>query len=269
MEKLYKKLNYSLFLGLIIACAACRKADNAPAPVKSDTVRNIQKSQVDTIPTPVAKPDTTTKVIVVLGSSTAAGWGPSKPDSSWVNRLQKRFDTDKKKARIINLALGGFTTYQMMPNGFNTPSGRPQPDINRNVTKALLLHPDMILINMPTNDIANNYSDEEIMANFQTVVKLIADSKTDYILTGTQPRNFAWPDQCQHLKTLDDKLVSTFKGHVNSILTKLSTPAYTILDKYSAGDGVHLNDKGHAVIYESFVKFFQSKNLLDYKVVRL
>src|SRR6476469_6554639 len=78
--------------------------------------------------------------LVVLGSSTAAGTGASVPDSAWVNRLQAEYAknrNDNQDTTIINLAVGGYVTYKVMPNDYVTPAGKPAADTARNVTKAL------------------------------------------------------------------------------------------------------------------------------------
>jgi acyl-CoA thioesterase-1 len=270
MGKLYKKLGYSFIIITMTLVSACKKGGNEATINAADSVRNVKTNHIDTLP-PTATPpaDTANKIVVVLGSSTAAGNGASKPDSAWVNRLQSRMIADQKNTKVINLAYPGYTTYQVMPNSFAWPVGRPSTDRNRNITKALTLHPDLIIINLPTNDIAGNYSDAEIMSNYQAVVKIMNDAKIDYIITGTQPRNFPSTDQRMRLKTLNDQIIQNFSGHVNSYLAKLSTSTYSILDIYSAGDGVHVNDKGHRIIYESFIKWLQYKNLLGYKRVVL
>jgi len=48
--------------------------------------------------------------IVVLGSSTAAGIGPSSIDSSWVNRLNQNLKNLDSTYKIVNLAVGGFSS---------------------------------------------------------------------------------------------------------------------------------------------------------------
>lgn len=58
------------------------------------------------------------KHIVVLGSSTAAGTGTTNPDSAWVNRFRNYFVAQDSSFRVINLAVGGYTTYHIMPTGF-------------------------------------------------------------------------------------------------------------------------------------------------------
>src|SRR5436305_14995707 len=98
------------------------------------------------------------KKIVILGSSTAAGNGASTYDSSWARRLYFEFNkntSDGVDTIIVNLAYPGFVTYQAMPTDFVLPANRvscPQ-DTARNVTTALSLSTDIIIIRISSNDV--------------------------------------------------------------------------------------------------------------------
>ena len=48
--------------------------------------------------------------LVVLGSSTASGSGPSTPDSAWVNRYRNYLQDINPLNQVTNLAIGGTTT---------------------------------------------------------------------------------------------------------------------------------------------------------------
>jgi len=194
-----------------------------------------------------------TPTFVILGSSTAAGDGANPIDSSWVKRMTATINKDTTKANVINLASAGYVTYQAMPTGSRTAS-RPDPDTTRNITKALSYKPALVIIAFPSNDIANNYSDEEIMGNYARMTHMLDSAKVQYIVGGTQPRNFATADQKTRLKTLNDKIISAYNIHVDESLDQLSNPDYSIKTIYSAGDGIHLNNAGHNVIYVATMK---------------
>ena len=67
-------------------------------------------------------PDTTSHKLVVLGSSTAAGVGASSVDSGWVKRYRNYLFEKNTTINVINLAVGGYTTYDIMPNRFYSTS---------------------------------------------------------------------------------------------------------------------------------------------------
>src|SRR5438552_2619057 len=48
-------------------------------------------------------------LIVVLGSSTAAGTGPKDPKNAWVSRYQAHLATQYPNVTLVNLAVGGYT----------------------------------------------------------------------------------------------------------------------------------------------------------------
>ncbi len=219
-----KILKLTAFAAAIVCCASC------------------QKTPKYTAPQPVVIPK-----IVILGSSSAAGEGANPIDSAWAFRLQLTINQNGTKATFTNLAYAGYVTYQAMPTGY-TVAGRPAPDTARNITKALSLHPTLVMISFPSNDIADNYTDDEIMNNFAVMTHMLDSAKVQYIVFGTQPRNFPDSTQRMRLKTLDDKIVAAYPINVNDFLAALSTSSYDINPIYSAGDGIHLNNSGHCLI---------------------
>jgi acyl-CoA thioesterase-1 len=208
--------------------------------------------------------DLDTEKIIVLGSSTAAGMGASIRDSAWVNRLQAKLIGDHKKVKVINLACGAYTTYQILPSNSVIIAQKPVPDTARNITKALSFKPSLVLINMPSNDIATGYSDDEILDNYKSITAILDIEHIPYILTGTQPRNFLSEQQRLRLKTLNSKLQLLYNNSLNDYLEDLSTTTWGIRDEYSAGDGIHLNNKGHYIIYQSFANHQIFKKVFKY-----
>jgi lysophospholipase L1-like esterase len=137
-----------------------------------------------------------------------------------------------------------------MPTGFSAAS-RPTPDTAHNITKALSLKPTLVLISFPTNDIAANYTDDEILSNYAKITQLLDAANVRYVVYGTQPRNFPTAAQRLRLKTFNDKAKAVYTTHYNDFLDQLSNPDYSIKTVYSAGDGIHLNNAGHTVIYNA------------------
>jgi hypothetical protein len=127
---------------------------DAPAP--PDMTRDLG-------PPPVPK-------IVVLGSSTAFGMGPLEVSNTWVNRYRRYLSQTYPGLIVDNLAEPGYTTYHIQPSGDEPPAGRPAPDSTKNITAALGLGPVAIIINLPSNDQANDYGAWEQAANYKRVV---------------------------------------------------------------------------------------------------
>lgn len=185
--------------------------------------------------------------IVVLGSSTAAGSGPSVPDSTWVNRYRNFLQDLNPGNEVINLAVGGYNTYRIMPTGFIPPSSRPNPDVVRNITAALDEFPDAIIVNMPSNDVASNYTYTEQMFNLDTIVQIANAASVPIWICTTQPRNFSTA-QAQLQWDLKDSILAQFSPYAIDFWTGIATPSNFIDPLYDSGDGVHLNDAGHNIM---------------------
>jgi acyl-CoA thioesterase I len=206
------------------------------------------KSHVEPIPN-------TKKVVVILGSSTAYGTGASPIDSSWVNLLRYSFNNEKKDVTVYNLALGGFTTYNIMPKEIGVVTNRPLYDTSRNVDKALSLKPDFIIISLPSNDIANEYSDQEILHNYSVITSLIKKVNIPFIITSTQPRNLTSSAARMRLQAFNLNLLNLFPENVLNYYDSLTDfPSLNIKRDLDAGDGIHLNNKGHSIIFMEFKK---------------
>ncbi|NVK63898.1 MAG: T9SS type A sorting domain-containing protein [Flavobacteriales bacterium] len=185
--------------------------------------------------------------IVVLGSSTAAGSGVSTADSAWVNRYRNHLQSINPANEVINLAVGGYNTYRIMPTGFTPPPGRPNPDVARNITAALAESPDAIIVNMPSNDVAAGFSYSEQMFNLDTVVQIATAASVPIWICTTQPRNFS-AAQAQLQSDLKDSILVQFAPNTIDFWTTIATPTNTIEPFYDSGDGVHLNDAGHDLL---------------------
>lgn len=193
------------------------------------------------------------KVVVVLGSSTAAGTGASKVDSSWVGRYRKYMLSKDPDSYLVNLAVGGYTSYDVMPSYFIAPVGKPSPKVENNITKALSFKPWAILINLPSNDANMNYTIEEQIFNLKSIINEALNYKTKVWITTTQPRNFSSQIQRNNLIEMKDSIKSIFKLNSVDVFTSLANADGTIKSIYNSGDGIHLNDAGHKIIFDKFV----------------
>lgn len=190
------------------------------------------------------------KNILILGSSTAAGTGPSNPDSAWVNRFRKYVVGLDSAYRVINLAVGGYSTYQVMPTGFIPPVNRPYPSVNNNITYALTYNPVAVLINLPSNDAASNYPISEQIANYDTLVKILNGNQIPFWMSTTQPRNFSNQSQLNLLFAMRDSTYSRYGMHAVDFWTDIAQSNGWINPIYNSGDGIHLNNSAHRVLFE-------------------
>jgi len=190
--------------------------------------------------------------VVVLGSSTAEGTGPSHPDSAWVARYREHLRTDRPSSRVTNLARGGYTTYHIQPDGFAPPPGRPAPDPERNISAAVRLRPDAIVVNLPSNDAAAGYGVDEQLANYARVLAVTDSAGVDVWIATTQPRNLA-PAGRALLVAMRDSTLTRFGGRAIDFWSGVAAPDGAILPAADCGDGIHLNDAAHRLLCERVV----------------
>lgn len=186
---------------------------------------------------------------VVLGSSTAEGAGASIQDSAWVDRTASAL-SDDSRYQIINLGRGGITSFHIMPSDFVfTGLGFP-PDATLNISKALSHKPAGIIVNMPSNDAANYLSAADQMANFKWIQNVTRLAGADFWITTSQPRNFGDTAQINIQTQIKDAILDHFGDRAIDLWSPLADAKGWILPSYDSGDGVHLNDKGHRLIYD-------------------
>lgn len=191
--------------------------------------------------------------IVVLGSSTAAGTGPRDLRNAWVNRYRKYLQAINGYHEVYNLAVGGYTTYHLLPSGTSVDSTRPQPDIKHNVTKALSLNPDAIIINLPSNDAARSFSVNEQLGNYQVILSEAAAANVPVWITTTQSRNLDSSGR-QLLIDMRDSTYSNYGDKAIDFWSEIATLDGTINVIYDSGDGIHLNANGHKILFERVVE---------------
>src|SRR5215203_1037746 len=196
------------------------------------------------------------KKVVILGSSTAAGTGASNYDSSWAGRLQlsfrKNITAGDPDTIVINLAVGGYVTYYAMPIGYVPPAGRPAPDGEHNVTKALSFSPDIVLINFPTNDIGSGYSKNEFLNNLRFLSQQITSVGVKAYVATTQPRSQFDFSMRQALRECVDSVNNSFGANAINFWDDLATNdgQFNLRPEVNSGDGVHANNLGHRLLFE-------------------
>lgn len=208
--------------------------------------------------------DTQRKVVVILGSSTAYGTGATPVDSGWVNKLRGNFRDEGRNIAIYNLALGGYTTYHIMPSTVRPPAGKPSADLARNVDKALTYKPDLIIINLPSNDVSSGFSDQEIINNYQQITDEIKKYNIEFLVTSTQPRNYIESNTRLRLATLNDLVRNILPQNIVDFYPLLADESNFIKAEVSYGDGIHLNNRGHRIIFEEFLRNRKMRLALGY-----
>ncbi|HFA47721.1 MAG TPA: glycosyl hydrolase family protein [Bacteroidetes bacterium] len=187
--------------------------------------------------------------IVVLGSSTAAGTGPSDTRNAWVNRFRRKLQSQNGYHQVINLAVGGYTTYHLLPSGTMVEKGKPQPNNKHNITMALSLNPDAVIINLPSNDAAKGFSLKEQLDNYTKICKPLYERGIPFWVSTPQGRNME-KEKRELQKTIMDSTYIRYGRRTLDFWRGLADWSGNISKKYNSGDGIHLNDEGHRLLFE-------------------
>jgi len=181
-----------------------------------------------------------------------AGSGPSSSDSTWVNRYRKYLQNINPANQVTNLAVGGTTTYHIMPSWFLTPTGKPAVTPAKNVTMALSLNPDAIIVNMPSNDGANGFDVNEQMSNFITLYNEADTAGVQMWVCTTQPKNTNTAKKIIQTE-VRDSIFNYFGNYAIDFWTTIVGTNNDIDTLYDSGDGTHLNNAGHRILYNRVV----------------
>lgn len=213
-----------------------------------DSLRLSLASGAQKISSPILAIDRNRGVhpIVVIGSSTAAGAGASVPDSAWVNRYRVALLGRDTRFPVVNLAQGGYTTCHLMPDGMVSRACSVQPDSLRNISRALALNPSAIVVNLPSNDAAAGIPLEATLRNFEAIRAAAGD--VSLWIASPQPRNGMRPERMA-LQRATLEALSKEERSVD-FWTGLAVEDGTIDPVFDSGDGVHLNDAGHRLLFE-------------------
>lgn len=182
----------------------------------------------------------------ILGSSSAAGQGATT-GRSWANLLQQA--VSGRGVTIVNLAYGGLTTSEALPTGSVISPGQKPPDEAHNLSRALTSGPKLIVLSFPSNDTVAGYSAADTVANIRTLRAAASAASAATLVLGVQPRNALTPTQRTTLAEVERQLaVLAGDCHV-ALYAALADSDGNIAAAYSAGDGIHLNDAGHALVH--------------------
>ncbi len=191
----------------------------------------------------IVSQDPNTYQIVVLGSSTAAGTGPSSLDSAWVWRYRKYITQMDTRFQVINLAVGGFQTKNIIPSG----------NASKNITKAMTYVPDAIIVNLPSNDATSGVPVTTQLANYAQVSQIAAAGNASLWVATPQPRDLTDPAKLQIQMDMVDSTYTVFGNFAIDFWTGFNETDGTLVDAYDSGDGIHMNDPAHKILFERVI----------------
>jgi hypothetical protein len=196
----------------------------------------------------------------VLGSSTANGQGVPF-DSSWVQLAGAYYRSSGIIDTIHKVAASTYDCYSGMPTGYVPPTGRNPPNASYNITRLMTRTPRVstVIVNYPTTNF-NIFSDAEILFCLDSIRKYANLMGARCYIATTQPRdNFDSAGRAR-LKNLNNTIRNYFGDSAIDFFTVLNNPANNkIRPEFALGDGVHVNSKGHAMLFRQVL----NKNIFN------
>ena len=192
--------------------------------------------------------------LVVLGSSSAAGEGASSSSRGWVSLLSSALeDAVATEWHSNNLAQGGYTTNELLPG-----SGT-----NGNIDDALELEPDLVIVALAgSNDLSAGTSETTFLSRMTTLRDTARTAGVPVFFLSTAPKDLSTSER-QALRDWAEAMGMRFTSCwapgrdaeyspcFVDIFEPLANDSLGIEAAYNAGDGIHLNDAGHQVIFEA------------------
>lgn len=197
--------------------------------------------------------------VVIMGSSTAYGTGASTYSNSWAGKVDSYLNkniADGKDTIVYNISFPAYDSYQEMPDDFVPPAGRPLPDMDFNITKALSYNPNVVIINLPSNDISFGYAKYETMNNFRLMSARVTATGARCYFTTPQPRNDFNTAERDSLVTMLDSVNRAFGPFAINFWDGLVTNdgLYSLREEYrAAGTPNHVNDLGHELLFQQVI----------------
>lgn len=184
---------------------------------------------------------------VVLGSSTAAGVGAS-PGQAWAARLDEALRS--RGAQVDNRARAGASSYRALPAGAPRAAGRPATDPAQDVATIVDGHPRIVILSFPSNDAMLGYTAAETTANLLLMRDQARRAGVGVIVLSSQPRDGADALARATMQAIDTALAAELGACFVATHAPLADAQDRIAAAYAVGDGLHLNDAGHGVVFD-------------------
>ncbi|MBL8742326.1 MAG: SGNH/GDSL hydrolase family protein, partial [Myxococcales bacterium] len=152
---------------------------------------------------------------------------------------------------IDNLCKAGYNTYHAMPTGTQNPPGMPAVDPAKNITAAIALAPDAIIVSFPAADASSNVA--EIMSNLHVIEATAAAASIPVWVSTPQPNEQMTPGDLANKLALRSNVIGDFGTHALDFWAPLVGPNDSWDPTKGLTDGVHPNALGHQLLFDVVV----------------
>lgn len=197
---------------------------------------------------------TVSKVKIVVIGADADHDKNAQGEVFWIERYReylKSFNTDNE---IINLTKKGLNSYNIVPTGSTSPYGRPKADPEYNISKAISLKPDAIIVNLEYDDILENFQTSEQIVNLMLIASEANNNNIPIWINTPKPKTFDTPEYNANHRAVKELIKERFHPFVVKIWDALATETGGIKAEFRTSDQNHINQKGQEVIVSKLVE---------------
>lgn len=181
--------------------------------------------------------DTPPKKMVIIGDSITEGFG-IKREMAYPQLLQQRLDKEKLRWRVINSGISGSTSASAVSR----------------IAWHLKQKPDLIVLALGGNDGLRGSDVKAMEENLNKAIELAKRAGVKIVLAGMKvPPNYG------------AAYSASFEAVFSRVARKNSVPLIPFLLEHVGGDknlnledGIHPNEKGHAIIADTVFKALRS-----------
>jgi lysophospholipase L1-like esterase len=189
--------------------------------------------------------------LVVIGSSTAAGEGASRPSNAWVARVQDALGA-VTSIEVDDLAVDGYTTDDLASG--SGASG--------NIDDAIDEAPDLIVVALAgSNDIAAGTSSSQFLSRLAALRDEARGASIPTFFVSTAPKDLSDAERQQladWAAAMNQRFGSCWVPNESAytpcfidVFAELADASLDLSEEFDSGDGIHLNDAGHAVVFRA------------------
>lgn len=196
--------------------------------------------------------------LAVLGSSTAAGQGASSLAKSWVGMLTSWAEKQQGQS-VRNFAISGALTSSAVCASQITAEAQESVRPLQSADRAILSGATHLLLSFPSNDATAGVAVSATLSNLLGIKRCAESAGLKVAVLSTLPRSGLSAEQKKAISLVEKQLRLKFGACYIDVYPSLAEQATAEPARaLSAGDGVHYNDRGHAVIYAAVRRFVES-----------
>ncbi|GAA4460307.1 hypothetical protein GCM10023189_35230 [Nibrella saemangeumensis] len=165
-------------------------------------------------------------------------------ESSWVDLLTAAI----YGSEVIDLATSGYTTFHLLPHKPFTRTDLSLVDTARNITKAIALRPDCIIIVLGSHDLRRGWNNDAIVNNLEELRTQTSIANIDYYITTSLP--VAGPEALTEQVLIQKEQILQYYGkQAINLFDHMATPESLPDPELFTTSLTTLNEAGHKRVF--------------------